>query len=356
MSKLLRINVSADDGRSVDAIYDHTKASAINTCPVYGIVRFTHHKVMHAAERLLAPEAGQAAHRGFAVVRLFQLGYVQKREDLMHTHGKRIFGEDQWDRIFNAQVPDVSFESNVINACHESVYTSGFVDDPRDKRRTVDSICELLTNYVRQWDFERWPVWIDGEQVGIEIPFSFLVEIEYRDPTTALGSSTCTLRYTGRVDGIHTDPRNGDRLTMHENKTASRPDDAWLAQWIMSHQITGYTVFASVYTKSEVSHALVLGSQLPVPRDAATGQRNTLVPRDQQKVLNWANWLLHTHLLHEAHRHDPLSAPRYTHSCNRYFRSCSYIALCDNSGEAQKRIFEQEMVHNEWSPLKEDSE
>lgn len=340
------VSISEDDGRSVDATYDYTKASAINTCPVYGITRFTHHKIMHSAERLIAPEAGQAAHRGFAAVRLMQLGHIQKRPDLMLKHGNRIFGEAVWAQMQEVYSSELSFQSNVTNVAHEAVFTSGFVDDPSDRRRTVDNICELMTNYVNEWDFERWPVWIDKENVGIEIPFSFLVEFTDKD-------GKHRIRYTGRVDGIHTDPKNENRVTMHENKTASRMDSAWLAQWIMSHQITGYCIFASVYTKTPVTHALVLGSQLPVPKVASSGQCNTLVPRNQQKITDWCIWLYHTHQLHQKHKDNVLAAPRYTHSCNRYFRPCSFMALCDSPMNEQQKIL-AEMPVLEWNPLVED--
>jgi hypothetical protein len=47
---------------------------------------------------------------------------------------------------------------------------------------------------------------------------------------------------------------------------------------------------------------------------------------------------------------DPINAPKYTHSCNRYFKPCSFIAFCDNSEEEQRLIL-SEMVTDEWSPL-----
>lgn len=276
---------------------------------------------------------------------------------MMH-HGVRIFGADKWDRILNVMRTDRTFENNVTNAAMQAVIESGYYDDPMDRRRTVDNICELMMNYVREWDFDRWPVWIRDENdptsdVGIEIPFSFIVELDYETPEMRRG--TYTIRYTGKIDGIHRDPKQDNCVITHENKTGSRIDDAWLSQWIMSHQITGYAIACSVFTGSVCYEALALGSQLPVPKSASDGQRNALVKRTPQKIQDWALWLLHVHEVASTYRHAPLEAPRYTHACNRYFRPCHFIALCDNPIEEQHRIY-AEMEEEKWSPLEEETD
>ena len=43
-------------------VYDHTKLSGINTCPTYGILRYSMHKVMPNSKRALALEAGSTSH------------------------------------------------------------------------------------------------------------------------------------------------------------------------------------------------------------------------------------------------------------------------------------------------------
>jgi hypothetical protein len=47
---------------------------------------------------------------------------------------------------------------------------------------------------------------------------------------------------------------------------------------------------------------------------------------------------------------NPYDAPKYTHSCNRYFRPCSFIPFCDADDEEQRTIV-REMEDDEWSPL-----
>ena len=52
----------------------------------------------------------------------------------------------------------------------------------------------------------------------------------------------------------------------------------------------------------------------------------------------------------EEHEQDVVSAPMFTHSCNRYFRPCSFVPLCTAPPEEQRDILE-EMEVQKWSPL-----
>jgi hypothetical protein len=59
---------------------------------------------------------------------------------------------------------------------------------------------------------------------------------------------------------------------------------------------------------------------------------------------------VHTIQLAKLYHHDPINAPKYTHSCNRYFRPCSLIPFCYGDDDEQRQFLE-EMVDDEWSPL-----
>lgn len=345
-----------DDGRDVDAVYDHTKLSAINTCPVWGIIRYTLHRSMSGSARMLAPEAGSAAHDGFAAVRLYQLRYIQCRDDLALFHAERLFGATRAAKLWATSQPGRSHHNNAMNMAVEAVMTSGYFDDPMDKRRTLDNIAESVMFYAQKWDFNRFPVWIrdpadSKSDVGIEIAFSFLVRFTHKNGDD--NATPILIRYTGKIDGIHTDPKNNDDVIVHENKTGSRIDDSWLAQWQMSHQITGYSVAGSVFTGAPVHRALVLGLQLPIPRNAHDGLRLETVPRNEDMISSWAVWLMHTHQMHEQFKDAPWKAPQYTHSCNRYFRACSFLALCTAPND-EKELIVKEMTIDEWNPLHED--
>lgn len=346
----MRAVILKDDGREVTATYDNTKLSAINTCPTWGIVRYTHHKTFSTSERALALDAGKAAHDGFAAIRLYQLAYEEGHMELAQFHATRLFGSERAGRLFSVVKADRSHTTNRINMGVEAVLSSGYYDDPRDRRRTLDNISESVMFYAQQWDSARYPIWIRDESptsdVGIEIAFSFLVEFHH-------GDTVETVRICGKIDGIHTDPKQNNSVVIHENKTGARIDDAWLAQWTMSHQITGYGIAASVFTDNPVWRAVVLGLQLPLPRASHEGLRIETVNRTQDMVSAWLRWVYHTHKLHQEHVDDPANAPRYTHSCNRYFRPCSFLALCTAPQEEQNQIIE-EMVIEEWNPLHEE--
>ena len=55
-------------------------------------------------------------------------------------------------------------------------------------------------------------------------------------------------------------------LSVHDNKTASRLNDAWSQSFLLSHQITTYCAAATVFTQHAVHNAEVLGLALPLPK------------------------------------------------------------------------------------------
>ena len=48
---------------------------------------------------------------------------------------------------------------------------------------------------------------------------------------------------------------------------------------------------------------------------------------------------------------DIINAPMYTHSCNRYFNSCSFLPFCAADDIEEKELILTEMEDAEWSPL-----
>jgi hypothetical protein len=74
------------------------------------------------------------------------------------------------------------------------------------------------------------------------------------------------------------------------------------------------------------------------------------VNRSDYHYIQWSQWLEHTVGLTQEYANNPIDAPKYTHSCNRYFRPCSFIPFCDTN-EDEQRIILSEMITEEWSPL-----
>lgn len=311
--------------------FDFTKLSAINSCPRWGVLRYHLHKTMGNSEgfRNMALEAGTTAHECFAAIRLWQVG-EQGHSELMHLHGTRIFGEERWACIVSA----MASEDGMRNAALECLSTSGFTDDPSDRRRTYSNLETSLLYYCQRWDHARYPVWVSGDKVGIEIAFDIVVDERFR--------------YTGRVDGIHVD--RGGELLIQENKTASRLGTAWRMAFNTSHQVTGYCAAASLFTGMPVGRAIVLGLTLPLPRTLSDGLAMEMVTRREHAFRQWGEWMFHSVQMCLRYEDDPLAAPMYTGSCNRYFTPCSFIPLCAGDAEEQELTL-SEMSQQEWSPL-----
>lgn len=333
--------------------FDHTKLSAINTCPTWGILRYQMHKRMPGDGRNLALEAGSAMHEVFAFIRLASLidtlhnggASYEHVNELWSYQAVRLFGRERADAI-NAAIKDCTDITDVCKVGSIAVLdTSGYYDDPRDRRRTLSNLEECAYAYVNRWRFDH-PVWMRNvldphSDVGIEIAFDVVADMHTH--------GFPKFRLTGKIDGIHYN--SSGNLTVHDNKTASRLGEAWSMSQAINHQFTGYTVAASCFTNDTCKNVEVLGLSIPLPRNYDLGgyERVTMT-REAHHLGRWVQWLIHTIGIELTFLNNPFDAPKYTHSCNRYFRPCSFIPFCDADQEEQ-RIIVSEMTHDEWSPL-----
>ena len=348
--------------------FDNTKLVAINTCPLWGLVRYTHHKTMNGTGRAMALEAGAAAHEVFAAHRLFNFREYGSTfyeyptaviEEAFSRFGNRIFGNTRFIEMCEAVSPDEDYRTQLQQFALTALYNCGFYDDPGDKRRTMTNIEEMCIAYMDRHDFSnRLPYWDGADFIGIEVPVDVVIKIDYhvRDPESLeaieLGyEDNILIRFIGKADGIHCTDKTKMELRIHENKTASRLGDAWEMSWETNHQPTGYMVALSALLQRPVMQAEMLGTCLPMPKSyAINGLARVVVKRHQWQIGEWFEWLLHTALLHEKHKNDPTNAPMYTHSCNRYFRPCSFIPLCATPPDERKLTFD-EMTQEVWNPL-----
>lgn len=331
--------------------FDYTKLTAINTCPTFGIVRYGMHKTTPTSIRPMALEAGAVAHEAFAALRLYQL----RGQSFGHWewHGPRLFPDGRFSDIASVIRDDASDDANARNVALHTIATSGFSNDPNDRRRTVDNIEASVAAYVGMFDRERFPVWIADprdptSKVGIEQ--SFDIGITFTETSSLVGDvrpAQQRIRYTGRIDGIH---RHRDEIILNENKTAGRLDDGWRMAFDISHQVTGYSIAASLITGHPISRGIVWGVQLPLPRAILNGVQDVWTVREDIHRHRWLMWLHHTVTLYNQYKSNVLEAPKYSHSCNRYFRPCSLISFC-YSDDADQRQLLAEMLHDEWSPL-----
>lgn len=352
--KLLSINTrlaTAEDKHL--PTYDNTKLQAANTCPTWGILRYDMHRTFSNNSRAMALEAGGAMHEVFAAVRLYQLWKYDAPKELadqfLDYHGKRLFG-DRFENIRACLDTEEDERTQCMNFCLEALYSSGFYDDPGDRRRTMSNLEEAAILYIDKWNWKRLPIWIRDHSdptsdVGIEIAFDVVITFTFE------GGVTQNFRFTGKLDGLHL--RDG-QLCVGENKTASRLDEAWRMSFLMSSQITGYCLVATVWTGEACTDAIVWGLGIPLPKSYDNGGLITeYVTRETHQFAAWFDWFLHSAAIYSRYKNNPHDAPRYTHSCNRYFRSCSFIPFCCSNKEDQMLMIE-EMIIDEWSPLNEE--
>src|SRR5262245_19456166 len=113
---------------------DHTKASAINTCPMRGMVRYVEGKTPTAEGRNLALETGSACHEVFAAARYASL-FEGNDADFVRSQCERHFGSDRYTQMYSVYTASEGSDKRT-NFSLEALHTSGYYDDPRDKRRT----------------------------------------------------------------------------------------------------------------------------------------------------------------------------------------------------------------------------
>lgn len=332
--------------------FDNTRLTAIATCPRWGLIRYMENKAMSLNGRAMALEAGSACHEFFAAVRLYQLGYVQGHMEHMLYKAAKLFG-DKFVNMLN-HVPHThkykqgDWSQEALRFCLEALYQSGFYDDPDDRYRTMSNLEAACIGYFDRWNFDSRPVYVHDVNdpkafVGVEDSFDVVVDFE--------DGITEKVRFTGRIDGVHV--LNG-QIIPDENKTTSRINDAWSQSFHTSHQVTGYDVAVSTLLNLPVMSSRVLGLAIPRPVNGLNAIEFIDVQRNEHDVANWINWFKHLVQLWQKHKDDPVEAPMFTHSCNRYFRPCSFIPLCaSTSPEERRNVLANEMVTQEWSPLDE---
>ena len=321
-------------------MYDFTKLTAVNTCPTWGVLRYGLHKTelpLSMGGRNLAIECGSACHDFFAALRLWSVLEKSNDKTLPTSYGTRLFGSSRMQSLLSV-AQDSDRVNNAQMFALDALHTSGYYDDPDDRRRTMVNMESSCLIYSDRYFRQDIPVLVRGDFIGIEIPFVLEVKSQF-DGLVAY--------YCGRIDGVHMD---NDRIMVVENKTASRLSDAWRMAFAISHQVTGYTIAASAIFEQEVDNALVMGVQIPLPRDAFNGVSVELCTRTHDDRVRWCEWFFQSVYTYEAYIQRPTFAPRYSHSCNRYFAACQFIPFCALSRSEQQAALE-DMRIDEWSPL-----
>lgn len=324
---------------------DYTKGSAINMCPMWGMVRYVLGLTPTAEGRNLALETGSVCHDVFAAARYASL-FDGDFGDLAREHAKSHFGNDRYAQMYAAYSNAETNDDKRTRFSLEAIHTSGYYDDPRDKRRTLQNIEDACRMYLQNYNFEAWTPYVEKSNgfVGIEVPFDLVIECD--------GGN---FRFVGKIDAIINNRTTGE-IEVHENKTGARINEAWALSFHMSHQVTGYIVASKFILPRgdgrDINSCVVHGLQIPLPRSMEIG---SLVAertnRTDEHIDRWLAWLLYTYKVIEKYQDDVYSSPQFTHSCNRYFQPCQLIPFCTSSRDEQEMILTEEFRLDMWNPL-----
>jgi hypothetical protein len=188
-----------------------------------------------------------------------------------------------------------------------------------------------------------------GDLIGIEIPFVLEVTRKFIGAPGGLAEliGADTYYYCGRIDGIS---EHDGHYRVEENKTSSSLNQAWKTSFALSHQVTGYTIAGTCLLQQEVTDALVMGAQIPVPRDVFNGVAFEPQTRTESDRVRWCEWFFRTIRTYEEFIADVTQAPRFPHACNRFFSVCEFIPFCSLE-RSEQRLELDNMRESRWSPL-----
>lgn len=358
MTPILR--ASTEEDKATLPWIDYSGLTALNTCPRWGLIHSVHGKRFGTVDRAMALEAGTAMHDMFAAVRMFELMDSQMQTinlcsgekdrvipRYIYEHGAKLFTssmyEDRWNeamQIFDS--PD-DYDTRIMRFGLYILETSGFIDDPSDRRRTQTNLESAAIAYIDKYPKKRYIPYVDPVRqfVGVEIGVDVVL------------NTRPLYRFAGKVDGLCHDTMSKGRLGIHENKTGARIDAVWANAFHVGHQPTGYLAAISAMLGQPVDVGIAWGTQLPLPKSSMYGDGSMRQPfaRNERQINEWLAWIQHTLDVALPFVDNPTDAPMYTHSCNRYFKSCSLIPLCVEEPEQRKHIFDKEMHVDRWSPL-----
>jgi hypothetical protein len=323
--------------------YSYSIVEAILTCPVWGLTRY-YKKKYWPTKRQMALEAGSQMHEVFAAVRCWQLWRVQGLYQHFRFHAIRLFGEERLNACWKTN--EKSPRDELLHFVFHILNSGEFYDDPDDRIRTIANMEETTIRYVDEMmaRMKDNPIWVADRNdptapVGIEQVFDVMV--------TWKGKS---VRYLGTIDGI-TQLSSND-VQVDENKTASRLDEVWRTTFQVKQQPTGYIFVARLLTKLWSERARIIGIKIK-----QTKSQEDFYPfieeREAYQFVDWARSLFFAADLVERYGDDPITAPQFTHSCNRYFRACAFTELCAASPEDRRDMYENSMVDAPLTPTQE---
>jgi hypothetical protein len=226
----------------------------------------------------------------------------------------------------------------------EVLRSGGWQDNPDDKNRTIANMELASIVYIEEIlpRMDNWPIYVQDRNdshsvVGIENTFDSI--LTYDDGKQ--------YRFIGTLDGLTFNVAKA-RHTLEDNKSASRLDDGWKASFQLSNQVSGYLAAAASVYGFDIFHSRILGSKV---KPSNRGEDIWVIhpSRTTEDFERWAFWFRHTADMYEFYKDHYEYAPRYTHSCNRYFRPCALIPFCGDTFEGRMEQWD-DMIDARMSP------
>lgn len=233
-----------------------------------------------------------------------------------------------------------------MDLCFGILDSAGWEDNPDDNVRTMENMQLATLAYIDASlpKMENWRIYVEDRGD----PHSFLGIEQVFDVVITYGDGK-EIRFIGTVDGLVHHAKFQDAPVLDENKTAARLSDGWRAKWELDHQLTGYCFAASVIFGFPIVRCRVQGVKIK-----PTGKGEDVYPveplvRTAEMFATWGKWFRYTTDLYDQYVDNYEDAPRFTHSCNRFFRPCALIPFCGDSIEGRAEQY-GEMVPAHKSP------
>lgn len=286
-------------------------------------------------------------HQVFGAIRVWQLRQRQGLIKHADAVAERLFGREgnRWDDALRpAMKQNKDARAQLMDLSVNILHTSGYTDEPSDIVRTMSNMELASFTYIDEMlpIMDRWPIYVADPKkpralVGIELAFD----------TTLTYDDGKQIRYIGTIDGL-CESHSRKRLFMDENKTAVRLDEGWRKSFQIAHQVSGYSAISTTVVGLPVFDARIMGLKIK-PSGKGEDFYSFEVERTEDKLHHWGRWVYHTVAINDEYADDFEHAPRYTHSCNRYFRPCVMIPFCDDTPEGRIEQYSQ-MVPAPLSP------
>lgn len=198
---------------------------------------------------------------------------------------------------------------------------------PAKSNKTFERLVAAVTHY-----WQTWPLGEDGlTPVNDGIEYEFSIEIPFTHPVDGK-----PLFYTGKMDLVAKNDMGG--VVVVDEKTAGSFSDAWLAQWDMDAQMSGYLWAVGAFCAPDTTpHALIRGISV------GTKVGHILLPvfRTQWQIDVW-----HAQMLRDVQRllwmyKGGIWDRNLGDACVAYGRPCDYTPLClsPNAGQFIKENF-----------------